>query len=75
MVPGSARTAADLNQVVANNARRFLFHHPADDPLAEHKQILRACQAGDPGLARHLTQKHITCTAAMLVTLAEPDGS
>jgi hypothetical protein len=33
-VPGSAKIAADLNQPVANNARRFLFHHPSDDPLA-----------------------------------------
>jgi hypothetical protein len=33
-VPGSAKIAADLNQAVANNARRFLFHHPSDDPLA-----------------------------------------
>lgn len=32
--PGSAKIAADLNQAVANNARRFLFHHPSDDPLA-----------------------------------------
>jgi hypothetical protein len=34
LVPGSAKIAADLNQAVANNARRFLFHHPSDDPLA-----------------------------------------
>ena len=34
LVPGSAKIAADLNQAVANNARRFLFHHPDDDPLA-----------------------------------------
>jgi hypothetical protein len=33
-VPGSAKIAADINQAVANNARRFLFHHPSDDPLA-----------------------------------------
>lgn len=32
-LPGSARTAADLNKAVANNARRFLFHHPSDNPL------------------------------------------
>jgi hypothetical protein len=34
IVPGSAKIAADLNQAVANNARRFLFHHPDDKPLA-----------------------------------------
>lgn len=34
LVPGSAKIAADLNQAVANNARRFLFHHPSDEPLA-----------------------------------------
>jgi Protein of unknown function (DUF4238) len=34
VVPGSARIAADLNQAVASNARRFIFHHPADYPLA-----------------------------------------
>lgn len=32
--PGSAKIAAGLNEAVANNARRFLFHHPSDDPLA-----------------------------------------
>ena len=31
---GLAKIAADLNQAVANNARRFLYHHPSDDPLA-----------------------------------------
>lgn len=31
--PGSAKIAADLNQAAAKNARRFLFHHPSDDPL------------------------------------------
>ena len=34
LVPGSAKIAADLNRAVANNARRFLFHHPSDNPLA-----------------------------------------
>jgi len=34
LVPGSAKIAADLNQAFVNNARRFLFHHPADDRLA-----------------------------------------
>jgi Protein of unknown function (DUF4238) len=34
LVPGSAKIAADLNQAVVSNARRFLFHHPSDDPLA-----------------------------------------
>jgi hypothetical protein len=34
LVPGSAKIAADLNQAVANNARRFLFHRPSDNPLA-----------------------------------------
>jgi hypothetical protein len=34
LAPGSVKIAADLNQAVANNARRFLFHHPSDDPLA-----------------------------------------
>ena len=33
-MPGSAKIAADLNRAVADNARRFLFHHPYDDPLA-----------------------------------------
>jgi hypothetical protein len=32
-VSPSAKIAADLNQAVAQNARRFLFHHPSDDPL------------------------------------------
>jgi len=31
-VPGSTRIAADLNHAVAHNTRRFLFHHPSDDP-------------------------------------------
>ena len=39
LVPGSAKIAADLNQAVANNARRFLFHPPLRRP---------ACRAGSP---------------------------
>ena len=33
-IPGSTRVAAQLNQAVTNNARRFVFHHPSDDPLS-----------------------------------------
>jgi hypothetical protein len=32
-IPGVTRKAAELNQVTASNARRFLFHHPSDEPL------------------------------------------
>lgn len=32
-LPGTAKAAAELNQAVASDARRFLFHHPADNPL------------------------------------------
>lgn len=30
---GSAKTALYLNDAMARNARRYLFHHPEDDPL------------------------------------------
>lgn len=33
LVPGTSKVAADLNQAVTQNARRFLFHHPSDEPL------------------------------------------
>lgn len=33
LVPGSVKIAADLNEAVAINGRRFLFHHRSDDPL------------------------------------------
>jgi hypothetical protein len=31
--PGNTKSAGDLNQAVVSNARRYLFHHPSDDPL------------------------------------------
>jgi hypothetical protein len=31
---GSAKTARLLNELTVTNARRFLFHHPDDDPLS-----------------------------------------
>jgi len=30
---GVTKTAADLNRATASNARRYVFHHPDDDPL------------------------------------------
>jgi hypothetical protein len=30
---GSAKTALYLNGAMARNARRYIFHHPEDDPL------------------------------------------
>jgi len=32
-VPGVTKTAMDLNRATAGNARRYVFHHPDDDPL------------------------------------------
>jgi Protein of unknown function (DUF4238) len=32
-MPGTTKTAADLNRATAGNARRYVFHHPDDDPL------------------------------------------
>jgi hypothetical protein len=32
-VPGVTKTAVDLNKATAGNARRYVFHHPDDDPL------------------------------------------
>lgn len=32
-VPGVTKTAVDLNRATASNARRYVFHHPDDDPL------------------------------------------
>ena len=32
-MPGVTKTAVDLNRATAGNARRYVFHHPDDDPL------------------------------------------
>ncbi len=32
-VPGVTKTAIYLNHAMARNARKYLFHHPEDDPL------------------------------------------
>jgi hypothetical protein len=32
-VNGSAKTALYLNHAMARNARKYMFHHPEDDPL------------------------------------------
>jgi Protein of unknown function (DUF4238) len=34
-IRGVTKTAADLNRATASNARRYIFHHPDDDPLKE----------------------------------------
>jgi Protein of unknown function (DUF4238) len=33
-IPGVAKTALYSNNAIARNTRRYLFHHPADDPLS-----------------------------------------
>lgn len=32
-LPGVTKTAPFLNDAVVKNTRRYLFHHPDDDPL------------------------------------------
>ena len=56
LMPGSAEIAADLNQAVANNARRFLFHHCTGGPAAAGPGRFRwrsAALGYSPGRARH----------------------
>lgn len=49
---GSTQVALFSNSVTSRNARRFLFHHPADDPLAgldlPPRREREIVQSGDP---------------------------
>jgi hypothetical protein len=39
---GSARTALYLNEAMARNAGRYIFHHPKDDPPSASSPQRRA---------------------------------
>lgn len=68
----------DITEQLRSSSERYMHyyaaHAPGSDSLAEHEQILRACQEGNPGLVRQLTEAHLTRSAAKLVALVKPDG-
>jgi DNA-binding GntR family transcriptional regulator len=68
----------DITEQLRSASERYMHYYAAHEPgaaesLAEHEQILRACQDGNPALVRQLTEKHISRSAAKLVTLVGPD--
>jgi DNA-binding GntR family transcriptional regulator len=68
----------DITEQLRSSSERYMYYYAAHSPgtaesLAEHEQIMRACQEGNPGLVRELTEKHISRSAAKLITLVGPD--
>jgi DNA-binding GntR family transcriptional regulator len=69
----------DITEQLRSASERYMHYYAAQatgaaESLAEHEQILRACQEGNPGLVRQLTERHITRSAAILVALVGPDA-
>jgi GntR family transcriptional regulator, rspAB operon transcriptional repressor len=68
----------DITEQLRSASERYMHYYAAHEPgaaesLAEHAQILQACQAGDPRLVRQLTETHISRSATKLVSLVGPD--
>ena len=68
----------DITEQLRSSSERYMYYYATHSPgtaesLAEHEQIMRACQEGNPGLVRELTEKHISRSAAKLITLVGPD--
>jgi hypothetical protein len=42
---GYVRTALYLNDTMARNAGRYIFHHPDDDPVRASSSQRRACES------------------------------
>ena len=63
-------TLADTAWVHVNRARQLILPHPGrvEATLAEHRAILAALEARDPGAARAATQAHLR----QLLTFLEP---
>jgi hypothetical protein len=60
-MPGVAKTALYLNDAMAKNARKYIFHHPEDDPLSglelpEPRRRELASPAAAGALVEHLFQ-------------------
>jgi DNA-binding GntR family transcriptional regulator len=75
---GSPRTI-DIIEQLRSASERYMHYYAAHSPrtaesLAEHEQILRACQEGNHDLVRKLTESHISRSAAKLVALVERDA-
>jgi DNA-binding GntR family transcriptional regulator len=69
----------DITEQLRSASERYMYYYAAHEPgtaqsHAEHERILRACQEGNPGLVRQLTEEHITRSAAKLVALVGADG-
>ncbi len=56
-ISGVAKTALHSNDAMAKNARKYLFHHPEDDPLRGLElPAPRARELANPGEAGHLVE-------------------
>lgn len=66
------RMIEDLVRGVSIHLRQHISHTVGRrNPQAEHKDLLKACMAGDTALAVRLTEQHIEHTKASLVAAGE----
>jgi DNA-binding GntR family transcriptional regulator len=66
--PRLVRMIEDLVRSISIHLRQHISHTVGRaDPQAEHKDILKACVAGDAKLAAALTERHIERTKASLI--------
>lgn len=71
--PRLVRMIEDLVRGINIHLRQHISHTVGrKNPQAEHKDILRACMAGDANLAAKLTEQHIESTKASLVAAVPP---
>lgn len=70
--PRLVRMIEDLVRGISLHLRQHISHTVGRrDPQAEHKDLLKACVAGDVELAVRLTEQHIEHTKAALVAAAK----
>ena len=74
--PRLVRMIEDLVRGISIHLRQHISHTVGRrNPQAEHKDLLKACVAGDVELAVRLTEQHIEHTKAALVAAARPSAA
>ncbi len=67
------RMIEDLVRGISIHLRNYISHTVGrGSPQSEHKDILKACMAGDAALAVRLTEEHIERTKASLIAASTP---
>jgi len=71
--PRLVRMIEELVRGISIHLRQYISHTVGrGSPQAEHKDILKACVAGDAALAVRLTEGHIERTKATLLAASKP---